>query len=336
MENCAMFQALPSWKSVVLVGGMLAAAGSVAGASDAPWENLPNGVLGQVADFEGAGGVRVAGYVRRPAGPGPFPLVIVLHGAGPTARAVGGDDPQARLKMRAAEALRASHVLGRASNPPIPDFLAQGWAVYTIDYRPNPRYTLDPLELEDTVIAVNKARSSAFVDPNRIAMFGGSHGGHVTGRMTSRVNLACAVLCAPAGLDLIALSRQAEQGAPIGGNQRLIRELEQRSGVKMAEIERHPEAYQYSSPFTEVANVRCPILLISGRNDINAPLAVMDAYVDKLRAAGKEAETYHPDNGPHGFYVGLPRPIPETAESTRRAVAFIKIHFERGATASHE
>lgn len=329
-----MSQALQSWKSVLLVAGMLAAAGSAARASEQPWEDLPNGVLGQIADFEGAGGVRIAGYVRRPTGPGPFPLVIVLHGAGPTARLVRGDDEQTLLKMRGAEALRASRVLGRASNPPIPDFLAQGWAVYTIDYRPNPRYTLDPLELEDTIVAVNKARSFAFVDPKRIAMFGGSHGGHVTGRMASRVDLACAVLCAPAGLDLIALSHQAEQGARIGGNQRLIRELEQRSGVKMAEIEKHPETYQYSSPFTEVAKARCPILLISGRNDINAPLAVMDAYVDKLRAAGKEAETYHPDNGPHGFYVGLPRPIPETAESTHRAVAFIKMHFERAAPSS--
>ncbi len=318
--------------SIYALAGMLAAVGSAARASDQPWENLPNGVLGQVADFEGAGGVRIAGYIRRPAGPGPFPLVIVLHGGAPTARAVRNDDEQALSKMRTEEALRASRVLGRASNPPIPDFLAQGWAVYTIDYRPNPRYTLDPLELEDTLGAVNKARSFAFVDPRRMAMSGGSHGGHVTARMTSRADLACAVLCAPAGLDLIALWHQAEQGARIGGNQRLIRELEQRSGVKMAEIEKHAEVYQYSSPFTEAANVRCPILLISGRNDLNAPLAVMDAYVDKLRAAGKEAETYHPDNGPHGFYVGLPHPIPETAESTHRAVAFIKSHFERGAT----
>ena len=34
-------------------------------------------------------------------------------------------------------------------------------------------------------------------------MIGGSHGGHVTARMASRVDLSCAVLCAPAGLDLI-------------------------------------------------------------------------------------------------------------------------------------
>ena len=161
-----------------------------------------------------------------------------------------------------------------------------------------------------------------------MAMFGGSHGGHVTGRMASRTGLSCAVLCALAGLDLIALAHLAEKGTPIGGNQGLVRQMEERSGVKMAQIEKDPGAYHYSSLLTEVAKVQCPILLISGRNDNNAPLPVMDAYVDQLCAAGKEAETYHPDNGPHGFYVALPRPIPETAESTRRAVAFIQKHFE--------
>lgn len=38
-----------------------------------------------------------------------------------------------------------------------------------------------------------------------------------------------------------------------------------------------------------------------------------------------------PGDGTHGFYFGLPRTIPETAESTRRAVAFIKKHFAAAA-----
>ena len=311
----------------LLATAIVAAGGRGTRAAEEAWEKPPNGVLGRVADFEGAGGARVAGYVRKPAGPGPMPIVIILHGGSATARAVSAESGQDRAKMTVAEAVRASNVLGRASNPPIPDFLAQGWAVYTIDFRPNPRHMIDPLEFEDTAAAVNKAKSFSFVDPKRMAMFGGSHGGHVTARMASRVDLCCAVLCAPAGLDLIEISHLAEKGTPVGGNQRLIRELEQRCGVKMADIEKDPAAYHYSSPLTEIAKVRCPILLISGRNDNNAPLPVMDAYVAKLRAAGKEAETYHPDNGPHGFYVGLPQPIPETAESTRQAVTFIKKHF---------
>lgn len=320
--------------AVNMVGLKSMPSGAAQGGSTTPnaqeqWEKLPNGILGRLAGFDGAGGVKIAGYVRKPAGAGPFPIVIILHGGGPTARATSAATEEARTKLAADEAVRAGNILGRASNPPIPDFLAQGWAVYSIDYRTNPRYTLDPLEWEDTLIAVKKARAFDFVDPDRMAMIGGSHGGHVAARMVSRVNLACAVLCAPAGLDLLMLADLAGKGTPVGGNQKLIREMEQRTKAKMADIERDPAAYQYSSPLTEIAKVRCPILMISGRNDNNAPLPVMEAYVNNLRAAGKQAETYHPDNGPHGFYWGIPRAIPETAESTRRAVAFIKQHFAK-------
>jgi dipeptidyl aminopeptidase/acylaminoacyl peptidase len=314
---------------LLLAGSLVATALPLqARAAEESWEELPGGVMGRLALFEGVGGVQIAGYVRKPAGSGPFPLVILLHGGAPTARAVGAETEEARAKAVLDEAVRASRQMGAAQNPPIPDFLAQGWAVYSIDYRTNPRYTLDPLEWDDTLVAINQARSFPFVDPRRIAMLGGSHGGHVTARMASRTKLTCAVLCAPAGLDLISLSRLAQQGTPIGGNQGLVRAYEKRAGAMMAQIQQNPEAYHYSSPLTEIGQVQCPILMISGRNDPHGPLAVMDEYVDALRASGREAEVYHPDNGPHGFYFGIPKVIPETAESTRRAVAFIKKHFE--------
>ncbi len=295
-------------------------------------EPPPTGGQGRLANFDRAGGVRIAGYVRKPPGDGPVPIVIVLHGGGPTAKPVSADTDAARAEKLVAEAVRAAQVMGRSTNPPLLDFLARGWAVYTIDYRPNPRYKLDPLEWDDTQVAINQARGFPFVDPKRIAIYGGSHGAHVAGRMVSREQLACAVLCAPAGIDLIALAQLAGKGTPIGGNQRLVREAEQRAGMKMSELGKNPAAHRYTSLITEAAGARCPILLISGRNDPNAPLPVMEAYADKLRAAGKVVETYHPDNGPHGFYVGLPKPIPETEESTRRAVAFIQRHFDQKRT----
>ncbi len=312
----------------LLAGTLVAATLPATRAAEEPWEELSGGVMGQPAKFEGAGGVPIAGYVRKPAGAGPFPLVILIHGGGPTAKVVRGESGVAQAKAVLDETARASRQLGAAKSPPIPAFLAEGWAVYSIDFRTNPRYTLDPLEWDDTAIAVNQAKSFAFVDTRRIAMLGGSHGGHVTARMASRTKLTCAVLCAPAGLDLISLGRLAEQGTPIGGNQRLVRELVQREGVALAEIKQDPEGHHYTSPLTEITKVQCPVLMISGRNDPNAPLPVMDAYVDALRGTGREAETYHPDNGPHGFYFGIPKVIPETAESTAHAVAFIKKHFD--------
>lgn len=327
MKTHHMFRPHHLWIPFLLAAGLVGAGALTSRAAEEPWEKLADGVEGQVAIFDGVDGVKIAGYVRKPAGKGPFPIVVILHGAAATAKPVKADTEEARAKLLAAQAVRVANGYARTTHPPLSDFLAQGWAVYTIDYRPNPRYAIDPLEFDDTVIALNKARSFPFVDPKRMAIFGGSHGGHVTGRMISRVSVTCAVLCAPAGLDLIEISHLMEKGTKVGGNQMLIREMEQRTGVKMADIEKNPATYHYSSLLTEVAGVKCPILLISGCNDDNAPLPVMDLYVEKVRAAGKEAETYHPDNGPHGFYVGIPKVIPETAESTKRAVAFIKKHF---------
>ncbi|MBI3681555.1 MAG: hypothetical protein HY235_14315 [Acidobacteria bacterium] len=64
---------------------------------------------------------------------------------------------------------------------------------------------------------------------------------------------------------------------------------------------------------TEASGVRFPLLIINGRNDTSPPTSVIDAYMVRLRTAGKRAETYLPDNGPHGFYFGRPD-IPETRE----------------------
>jgi hypothetical protein len=47
-----------------------------------------------------------------------------------------------------------------------------------------------------------------------------------------------------------------------------------------------------------------------------------------LRAAGKDTQAYQPNHGPHGYNFGIPRVIPETAESTADAVQLIKKHFD--------
>jgi acetyl esterase/lipase len=102
--------------------------------------------------------------------------------------------------------------------------------------------------------------------------------------------------------------------------------MESRHGAKAEEIEKDPARYGYSSALTEAARVRCPILIINGRNDTSSPISVVDTYAASVRAAGKAVDMYLPDNGPHGFYWGRPD-IPETKEAARRAVAFFRQCF---------
>jgi poly(3-hydroxybutyrate) depolymerase len=94
--------------------GLLTTAFSHLHAADEAWDELPNGVTGRISTFTAVGGGTIAGYVRKPAGVGPFPLVILLHGGAPTAKAVTAADEAERVKTAAAEAVRASRQLGRA------------------------------------------------------------------------------------------------------------------------------------------------------------------------------------------------------------------------------
>jgi dipeptidyl aminopeptidase/acylaminoacyl peptidase len=291
----------------LLAAFLLAAIAHAAPAPAADWESFADGSTGQETEFSAVGGVAIPAYVRKPNGPGPFPVVVLAHGGrygkGPT---VG---------------------MGRSIQSPTADFIRAGWAVYSIDYRPSEKIAIAPIEFDDTVEAVKTVRKLPFIDPRRVGYMGGSHGAQVGSRVVSRVDLQGVILCAPAALDLIEDKKAAARGEPVV--QILLKmagDMEAKYGAKAEEIEKDPAKYGYTSALTEVAQVRSPILIINGRNDDNSPVSIIDLYVKKLRAAGKQVETYLPDNGPHGFYFGRPN-IPEWQESTRRAVAFLQNQF---------
>ena len=247
----------------------------------------------------------IAAYIRKPEGQGPFPVVVMIHGGG--------------------ESKQGTHGLGRMMAAPTASFIAEGWAVYSIDFRP--KSSFDPIEWEDTIRAVETVRELPFIDRKRVAMLGGSHGALVTVRVISRLDLSCAIPCAPAAIDLVEVAKAQQSGFPINPRlSQLIKRMEQDYGAPIARIIENPGAFNHHSAFTEVEKVRCPMLLVSGRNDSSSPPSVIEAYARKLREAGVEVESYLPENGPHGFYFGRPR-IPETEEATRRAVAFIRKHF---------
>lgn len=289
-----------------LLAVVMSLGSAAAGTDEDAWEPFPDGSTGQVTSFQGAGGVKVPSYVRKPGGPGPFPVIVMLHGGG--------------------RGEAATYGMGRSQRSPTEDFIKAGWAVYAIDYRPTSRM-MEEIEIDDSVAAVETARKLPFVDPGRLGILGGSHGGHVASRLVSRVDARGAVLCAPAALDLIEVKKAAGRGEKLVAIlSKLAADLEHRLGAKAEEIERAPARYGYSSPLSEAPRARCPILIISGLNDTSSPPSVVRIYVARLRSAGKAVETYMPENGPHGFYFGRPE-IPEWAESTRRAVEFFRKCF---------
>src|ERR1051326_8939539 len=81
------------------------------------WEKLPDGSSGQMMDVPVGGNVSLAAYVGKPEGPGPFPVVVIIHGGGPSKE--------------------TTYELGRRMKEPTANLLAAGWASFSIDFRPN-------------------------------------------------------------------------------------------------------------------------------------------------------------------------------------------------------
>ncbi len=281
-------------------------AGLAGAAPDGDWENLPDGSMGQITEFHGVDGLAIPAYIRKPPGPGPFPVVVLLHG--------GKYGKQATLG------------LGRTQWPAA-ELIKAGWAVYSIDYRPSEKIAIVPIEFDDSVAAVEAVRKLPFIDPTRVGLMGGSHGAQVASRLVSRVNIKGAILCAPAALDLIEDKKahgRHDNMVPI--LMKMVGDMEAELGAKAEEIEKDPGRFHYSSALTEIAQVRAPILIVNGRDDDNSPVSIIDIYVNKLRAAGKQVDTYLPEHGHHGFYFGHPD-VPETQEASRRAVEFFRKQF---------
>jgi acetyl esterase/lipase len=120
---------------------------------------LFNGAAGAAAQTRLAyGAANMQGLdLYEPAGKGPFPLVVYVHGGG---------------------WVRGNRASGKAIAPPLND---AGYAVASIDYRKVPNVSVDT-EMEDAALAIayllNNA-ASLRLQPNRFALLGHSSGGHM-------------------------------------------------------------------------------------------------------------------------------------------------------------
>ncbi len=240
-------------------------------------ERAPDGRPYRPWSFDGPGG-RVHGFVVTPAGPGPFPLVLEIHG-GPHWHWADAFSPlvQAWVDHGFAVALanhRGSTGYGRA------------WRDAIVG---NPGLT----ELADLMAGVDDLVARGVADPERLVCSGESWGGYLTLLALSLHPERWA--CGVAGVPVADYVAAYEDEAPA------LQAMDR--GLFGGGPEDHPEAYRERSPITYVDRVKAPVLVLAGENDSRCPIRQIDGYVEALRARSGDVEVYRYTTGHSSFLV---------------------------------
>lgn len=250
-----------------------------------------------------------------PAGDGPFPLVICLH---------GGAWKAGSRKDLSRGVLWADFGNGRGGL--IESLAAEGYAAASVSYRLAPQSKF-PAQIQDAKTAVRflKANAEKYkLDPGRVGVVGFSAGGHLAALMgtataepkfetaqysgySSKVN--CVVdFFGPADLTLYTETPGIEKSfmVPLLG----------------AASDEHMDLYKDASPVTYAGKDSVPFLILHGTTDFIVPMIHSKRLHAKLLQAGVESELVPVRFKGHGWFGA------EARDSYARTLKFLDRHLK--------
>jgi acetyl esterase/lipase len=203
-----------------------------------------------------------------PPGPGPHPVMVVVHGGSWHAR-------YGRIVMRAL----------------IGDIVRRGWAAWNIEYRRVGNGGGWPQTFEDVAAAVDHlAELDAPLDLDRVEILGHSAGGHLALWAASREKLPAGSPGFIAGAPRVRLRRAISQ-AGVCDLEGAFRRW--RGGAVLALMgggpEQMPERYSAADP-ARLAPASVPVLLVHGTSDETVSVKLSRAYEQAARAGGGAVE----------------------------------------------
>jgi dipeptidyl aminopeptidase/acylaminoacyl peptidase len=235
-----------------------------------------------------------------PAGRGPFPTVITVHGG------KGGRDFDFIRTL-------ATPSEGASKTPTVDMLNETGWAILSIGYRDG---AILGAEEDDVIAALRFARNNPALDPRRVALLGGSHGGNLVLRTAIRTGdeASCFAVGAP-WMTNPDLYLKGDFSRPplseVGGEtvrfmtmtrQALLSGLDRR-GLVGAELDRVITARSIE---LNAGRIMSPTLFLISEADVQVPARLVEPTIAAMRAAGRKVEVLKVKESAHGFYWGRP------------------------------
>jgi dipeptidyl aminopeptidase/acylaminoacyl peptidase len=229
----------------------------------------------ELVSFPTWDGRDVPAWLYRPPAEGPAPVVLAIHG-GPEAQERPAYDGLYQYLLSRGIGVLAPNIRGSTG---------YGKTYQRLIYR-----DWGGGDLRDFEAAAEWLRSQDWVDPGRIAVFGGSYGGFATLSCVSRLPEYWA-----AGVDIVGPSNLITFAGAVPPTWRRFIDSLLGNPVEDAEFLRE------RSPITYVEDIRAPLLVIQGAKDPRVVKAESDQIVERLRELGREVEYEVFEDEGHGF-----------------------------------
>ena len=253
--------------------------------------------------------------LRKPPGPGPFPVAIWVHGG---------------ITTVSLERLQASARDGATYTR----LLAAGYVVVGPTYRSRDEDPQSPVSIRDVLATVEHVRTLSYVDPSSVVLGGCSGGADLALELASRTSIAAVVAEEPASMVMAGMfnSSIAKTG---------VRYTPEDSYFLMENPKQHYTPQFQTILRAKIARIDTPILIVQGsvdRRDLPINRFNDEVLIPELRAAHKAIEVHTYAGQGHCFCIGsgVPRPSgrPTQASAPRAALdafrdidAFCRTHL---------
>jgi dipeptidyl aminopeptidase/acylaminoacyl peptidase len=232
----------------------------------------------ELVRFATADGRQVPGWLYRPRGAGPHPVVLSIHG-GPEGQERPG--PASTFSFY-------QYLLSRGIGVLAPNI--RGSTGYGKTYQSLIRRDWGGAELRDIESCARYLRSLDWVDAGRLAVYGGSFGGFAT--LSAMTRLPEYWAC---GVDIVGPSNLVTFARAVPPFWRHMMKK------WVGDPDEDRDLLVERSPITYVEDVRAPLLVLQGARDPRVVQAESDQMVDRLRGLGREVEYHVFEDEGHGF-----------------------------------
>ena len=286
--------------------------------------------------YPSSDGKMIPCVLSMPKGSGPFPVLVTIHGG-------QGNRDFGYLRTMAAP---------NNLSPTVSALNEQPWAILAISYRSG-NGALFGMEQEDVVAGIRFAKTLPKIDPLRVGVVGGSHGGHLALVAAEKMGdeFLCVAVGSPWMTDPVVYMTGDPNSPPLSlvpakaredlllNGKRIFNGMQRGRGMTREQALAFIAEHSIEANANEIV---IPTLFITSRGDDQAPHALIEPMIQKMQAANKQVQVYTADKSPHGFYwartVSAARDLrgqksPEEAAEEQKArqtiVAFFESQFAR-------